>query len=288
MGGVWGSVFAPGLFTYTFMVHAWVALLAVAVAAPVVGYFVVLRGAAFMAHAIPQSAFMGAALAVLVGASPLVGVGAATLATAAGLAVLDRPQRPGASGAVVAMVLVLSLGLGNLFLALSNAYAGEVYALLFGQLVGVSAGEAWLSVMLMVVLLGTVAYVYRPLLLTSVLPESAEARGVRLMPVNLVFALLLALAATMTVPVVGSLLSFSLLVGPAATASRLTAHPARLLGGAVALAVVTVAVALVLAYDTGAPIGFVVTALTALSYVAASALGRWPHGGERAADARGA
>ena len=68
-----------------FMVNAWVIGTIVAVVGGVVGFFVVLRGAAFAAHAIPNGAFAGAAGANLLGINPLIGLGVFSLGAALGI-----------------------------------------------------------------------------------------------------------------------------------------------------------------------------------------------------------
>ena len=110
----------------------------VAVVAGVVGFFVVLRGAAFVADAVPQGAFTGAAGASLIGVSTLVGLAVASLAGALGIGWLGRRGR---HDVATALVLVVMLGLGSLFLSFSSEYAPEIYSLLFGEVLGVSATE---------------------------------------------------------------------------------------------------------------------------------------------------
>ncbi|WP_245575831.1 metal ABC transporter permease [Alicyclobacillus contaminans] len=107
---------------------------------------------------------------------------------------------------------------------------------------------------------------YRPLLFATVQPETAQARGVAVRWVDLLFLLVLAVAVEAGALAIGALLSFSLMMGPASTAVHLTHHPGRALAGAVLMAWFTVWLALVLAYDTGLPVGFFVAVISALIY----------------------
>jgi len=266
MGAWWGAAFPPGLFTYAFMVNAWLAGTAIAIAAALVGFFVVLRGQSFMAHAIPQSAFAGAAAAVLLGLNPLAGMAVGSGAIALGIALLGRGR---GEGIATAMVLVLGLGMGNLFLTMAGVYAPEVFGLLFGQLVGISAAEVREIAVLALVLLGAFAFAARPLLFASAMPQTAAARGRSPAAMRIVFALLVALTATLTVPVVGALLAFSLMVAPAAAAAQVARSPAAAMAAGVAIALLSVWMSIVIAYDTNLPIGFVVSAVCALGYVTA-------------------
>lgn len=249
-----------------FMVNAWVAGTIVAVIAGIVGFFVVLRGNAFLAHAVPHGAFAGAAGAVLVGLDPLIGLGVFAAGGALMISTLGRRAR---SDVVTALTLVTMLGLGALFLSRSSEYSAEVFALLFGQVLGVSGLEITPMIVLGALCLVTLAVVYRPLLLASTLPATAPSRGVAPQTMSIVFGLVLACATTMSVPVVGALLMFALLVGPPATARLLTKRPATAIPLSAALAIVTVWGAIALAYVTDWPVGFFVTAISAFVYLVA-------------------
>ena len=124
----------------SFMVNAWLIGSIVAIVAGVVGFFVVMRGSAFAAHAIPNGAFAGAAGANLLGVNPLVGLGVFSLAAALGIAELSRRGR---ADAVTALALVMMLALGAAFLSQSTEYEPAIFSLLFGEILGVSTGQLW-------------------------------------------------------------------------------------------------------------------------------------------------
>src|SRR5579859_7961133 len=121
-----------------FMVNTWTVATIVAAVAGVVGFFVVLRGSAFVADALPTGAFAGAAGASLVGVSTLVGLGVFSLLGALGIGWLGRRSR---HDVATALTLVMMLGLGSLFLSLSTQYESEIYSLLFGEVLGISVNE---------------------------------------------------------------------------------------------------------------------------------------------------
>ncbi len=79
---------------------------------------------------------------------------------------------------VTALALVVMLGLGALFVSISSQYAEETYSLLFGEVFGVSQGEVLPILGLGVAPAVAIGVAFRPLMLTSALPEVAEARGV--------------------------------------------------------------------------------------------------------------
>ncbi|HXW31917.1 MAG TPA: metal ABC transporter permease [Acidimicrobiales bacterium] len=238
-----------------YMLNTWAAATMVAMVAGVVGFFVVLRGSAFVAHAIPHGAFGGAAGAYLLGVNTVYGLGAFAVAGAAGIGWLGRRGR---HDVATALSLVMMLGLGAFFLSLSSEYSAEVFALLFGEVLGVARGDLLPIAALGAACLAVVAMVYRPLLLASVMPEVARARGLRTATLETVFLLVVAMATTMTVPVVGAFLMFSLTIGPAGAARSLTDSPPRAIGLSVAIALATVWTAIAVSYETNWPIGFFV------------------------------
>src|ERR1700684_1560755 len=113
-----------------FMVNAWTVGSIVALVAGVVGFFTVLRGSAFVAHAIPNGSFAGAAGASLIGVSTLFGLGVFSACRALGIGLLGRRGR---HDVATALTLVFMLGLGALFLSFSVEYEPEVTSLLFGE-----------------------------------------------------------------------------------------------------------------------------------------------------------
>src|SRR6185312_7227497 len=118
-----------------------------------------------------------------------------------------------------ALVLAAALGLGALFIALNGTYATEAFTLLFGAIVGVSREEVWQTALLALACMVGLAALYRPLLLASVDAEMAAARGVPVRLVGILFLVVVGVAAAVTIPTVGTLLIFSLMVGPAGAAS---------------------------------------------------------------------
>ena len=257
-----------------FMINAWEASTVVAAVAGVVGFFVVLRGEAFAAHSLPNGAFAGAAGAVLVGASTLVGLGAFSLAGAGMIVVLGRRAR---SDVATALTIVLMLALGDLFLSRTSEYAPEIFSLLFGEVLGVSTSKLGPTVAIAAICLLAIVVLYRPLLLSSVTPDVAAARGVNPRLMDLAFLVVGALVTTMAVPVVGTLLIFSLLIGPPAAARSFTDRPSIAIGLSVVFALLTVWVAIAASYQTNLPIGFFVGAMSAFAYTIGRAWSAWGH-----------
>jgi zinc/manganese transport system permease protein len=246
-----------------FRVNAWIVATLVAIVGGAVGFFVVMRGSAFVAHAIPNGSFAGAAGASLIGVSSLVGLGVFSVGGALGIGLLTKRGR---HDVATALTLVFMLGLGALFLSQSLDDGPALSSLLFGEVLGISVQELWPTIGLTLVCLLALAALWRPLLLDSVLPDSAIRSG--RLNVEVAFLLLVALTTTMTVPVVGTTLIFSLMIGPPAGARAFTHRPGAAVALSVAMAVAIVWAAIALSYNTNWPVGFYVGTLSAGCYAA--------------------
>src|ERR1700728_2682868 len=246
-----------------FMTNTWIVATIVAVVAGAVGFFVELRGSAFVADALPTGAFAGAAGASLIGVNTLIGLGVFSLLGALGIGWLGRRAR---HDVAVALALVVMLGLGALFLSFSVEYAPEIYSLLFGEVLGISVNEIAPVAVLGAVCIVAIMVLYRPLMLSSVMPELGEARGVRAYRIEMCFLVVLALATSMALPVVGALLIFSLMIGPPAAARAVTDRPLLAMGLSVVIALATVWVAIAVSYHTNWPVGFFVGTIAAVCY----------------------
>jgi zinc/manganese transport system permease protein len=251
------------------MLNTWITASVVAVVAGITGFFAVLRGSTFAAHAIPNGAFAGAAGASLLGISVIWGLAVFAVGGALGIGLLGSQARGrGArTDVVTALALVVMLGLGALFVSVSSQYAQETYSLLFGEVFGVSRAEVLPILGLGAAAAAAIGVAFRPLMLTSALPEVAEARGVSTRRVEIYFLIVMALATSMTVPVVGALLMFSLMIGPAAAARSVTARPGTALALSVAIALATVWLSIALSYQTNWPLGFFVGTVGAAFYL---------------------
>jgi zinc/manganese transport system permease protein len=253
------------LFAYEFMRNAYAAGTAAAIAAGVVGYFVVLRSLSFAAHTLSQIGFAGATGALAAGIDPLYGLLMMNGLGATAIGLLGRRQR--GRDVVVGVVLSASLGLGLLFLALYRAQ--QAVPVLVGDVLGISAHEVLITELLVAVIVVAVAFVYRPLLFASLDEEIAQARGVNLGLMSFIVMFILAVTASVATPIVGVLLTFSLLVGPAAAAATLVSTPSRAIAVSVALAVLYMWIGLAVSYWIDFPPSVFVTAMAFAVYVAA-------------------
>ncbi len=249
---------------YDFMRHAFAAGGIVALTAGLIGFFLVLRGQTFAGHALSHVGFTGATGAVLLGLSPLWGLVTITVAAGIGMGLLG--ERLAGRDVAIGLVLSTALGFGLLFLHFFTAYASQASALLFGNVFGVDAATVWSLAALGLLSLSGLCVIARPLLFATLQPELAEAKGVPMRLVSALFLSLVALATAGCAQIVGVLLVFTLMVGPAAAAQRLTIRlgTGLLLSATLALAEAWGGIGL--AWLTDWPASFWITALSAGFY----------------------
>jgi len=253
------------ILQYQFMQHAFEAGTLVAIVAGIVGYFVVLRRSSFAAHALSHIGFAGAAGAVLLGVSPILGLFAFTSAGGIGMTVLG--PRASNRDVQIGTVLAFMLGLGVLFISLYTGYATEAYSILFGEILGISSVDVIVTAVAAIAILCATAFVYRPLLFASLDEDVAEAKGLHMHMLGIVFMLLVALATSIAVQVVGVLLIFSLMVTPAAIAQRLAKRPWHAVLISVIISLTATWVGLFVAFYEPYPVSFFITTFVFILYL---------------------
>ncbi|HEX9613294.1 MAG TPA: metal ABC transporter permease [Candidatus Bathyarchaeia archaeon] len=255
------------IFYYPFMQHAYEAGTVVAIVAGIVGYFVVLRRSSFAAHSLSHIGFAGAAGAALFGISPVYGLLLFTTVGGSSMAVLS--PKATYRDISIGTVLAFMLGLGVLFISLYTGYATAAYSILFGEILGISSSDVLLTLIAGLAILAAVALVYRPLLFASLDEEVAEAKGLPTFLLGIVFMLLVAVATSIAVQVVGVLLIFSLMVTPAAIAQQLAKRPRRVIIISVAVALMTTWLGLFVAFYEPYPVSFFMTSIVFVLYLLA-------------------
>jgi zinc/manganese transport system permease protein len=253
------------IFQYQFMQHAFEAGTIVAIIAGIVGYFVVLRRSSFAAHALSHIGFAGAAGAVLFGVNPVFGLLLFTSVGGVGIAALG--PRAANRDIQIGTVLAFMLGLGVLFISLYTGYATEAYSILFGEILGISSGDVLVTSLVSLIILAAIVVVYRPLLFASLDEEVAEAKGMPMLLLGTIFMLLVAVATSIAVQVVGVLLIFSLMVTPAAIAQRLTKRPQHAIIISVAIATAATWLGLFIAFYEPYPVSFFITSIVFILYL---------------------
>ncbi len=244
-----------------------------AIVSGLVGYFVVLRGQTFACEALSHVGFAGAAGAALLGIGALQGMFLFTLLAALGMGALGKRLR--GRDVEIGMVLSFVLGLGVLCLSIYTGNAGAAVSVLFGSILSVTRQDVLVTLAASLLVIASLAALFRPLLFSSVDPEVAEARGLPVRGLSIIFLLLLALSVSQAVQVVGALLVFTLLVMPAAAAEYLTSRPPLAILLAVSISLACTWGGLALAFIGQAPVSFYIVSLASLFYAFARLYRAW-------------
>ncbi len=254
------------ILTSGFMRNALIGGTLVALAAGLIGYFIVVRNTAFAAHALAHIGFPGATGAVLVGVPVTLGLGVFCIGGALVIGALGKKadDREIATGTVLAA----ATGLGLFFSSLATKSTSTVTNVLFGNLLAVTHAQLVTFGVLVLVLAVAITALFRPLLFSSVNADVAEAKGVPVRALSVVFMALLGLAVTMAVQAVGTLLLFALVVTPAATAIMLTARPIAAMATSTVLSLLAVWGGLVVSAILNLPPSFAIVTLVCAVWLA--------------------
>ena len=243
----------------SFMRNAWLGGTIVALAAGLMGYFIVVRNSSFAAHALAHIGLPGATGAVLLGLPAAYGLGVFCVGGALAIGALGK--RASDRDVATGTVLAFATGLGLFFNSLATRNSSTLTNVLFGNLLAITTEQLVGFLTLLLVLAACMAFIYRPLLFTSVNSQVAEAKGVPVRGLSVVFMVLLAFTVTMAVQAVGTLLLFALVVTPAATALIFTARPVYAMAVSAGIGVFSVWAGLALSAMFNLPPSFLVVTL---------------------------
>jgi ABC-type Mn2+/Zn2+ transport system permease subunit len=259
-------------FTLEFMQRALAASLIVGVLCSVLGCFVVLRAMAFLGDALAHAILPGVAVAYLLGADLLAGALVAALAVALGIGLLSR------RGAVkedtaIGILFAAALALGVMLISTVRSYATDLTHILFGNVLGVSGADLWLTGILALTVLGTVLLLYKELLLASFDPVLAHTLRRRPELLRYVMLVLLALTVVVSLQTVGVGLVAAMLVTPAASAYLLTRRLPAMMAVAALIGAASSVSGLYVSYyldvASGAAVVLIATAVFLVAFVAA-------------------
>ena len=277
MGGFLHYVVEPGLLSSGPVRTAVLVGTVVAVTSGVVGVLTVIRGQSFAGHSLADVATTGGAGAFLAGVSQFWGFLLAGIAGAAVMELIGVQRRRGRDVAT-GVVLGAALGAAALFLylgTLTSSTTGASFTILFGSMFVISPDTVPALIASGLLALVVVAVLSRVLLLTALSPDLAAARGVPVRAVGVAYLVALAVAVSLSAVVIGAVLSTALLIGPAATALRITRTPVRAMTAAALVGTAATWLGILLAYDSyywppggrGWPVSFFVVAVVVLGYL---------------------
>jgi zinc transport system permease protein len=261
------------IFTYSFMVRALIAGLIVAVIAPLIGNFLVMKRFAMIADTLAHVALAGVAVGLLTGTQPVIATIFLTVLTAIVIQRLSsRGKMP--SETVLALFMPGGLAVALVLISLANGFNSNLFSYLFGSISTVSSNEIYLIAGLGLLVLATIFAFYQQLLFTSFDEEGARLKGVKVARINLLLMVLTALTVSLTMRVVGALLVSALMVIPSAAAMRVGRSFKQSFFLSVLFALCAVVFGLLVAFYFNLPAGGAIVLVSLGIFAGASAVGK--------------
>jgi len=267
-------------FTYGFMQRGFVAAIIVGILCAVIGCYVVLRGMAFMGDAMAHAILPGVAIAYLLKGNLLIGALIAAIVVAIGISLFSKNGTIKEDTAI-GIFFAAALSLGVALISGIRSYAVDLSHILFGNVLGVSIPDLWMTGILALIVIATIVVLYKPFMVISFDPVLAATLR---MPANLLRSLLLvliALTVVVSLQTVGVGLVAAMLVTPAATAYLLVRRLSRMLIISAAIGAISSVIGLYLSFylniASGAAIVLCATLLFVIAYLFAPEKGILAH-----------
>lgn len=257
------------IFQYSFMIRAFLAGLMIAVIAPLIGNFLVVRRFSLIADTLSHVALSGVAIGLLLKTQPLlVTIIVTTIAAIAIEKLRSSKNIPGE--AVLAMFLPGGLALSIVLISLANGFNANLFSYLFGSITTVTESDLWLTLGLGIITLATVIFFYKKLLFASFDEESAKVSGISVGFINTILIVLTAITVSLSMRVVGILLIGALMVIPVVTGMQLGRSFLQSIFYSLGFALIAVVVGLFASYYLNLPAGgaIVLLSLSIFGFVA--------------------
>jgi manganese/iron transport system permease protein len=254
---------------YDFFVRAIIASALVGVACAIVGSFVVLKGMSFIGDAVSHAAFPGVVIAYLVGAPIILGGAIAAIGTALGIGAITR--RTGLrADAIIGVLFAGMFALGVAIFSSIPNYVGDLFHFLFGDVLGISAGDLGALTLLVLGLLVVLRLLWKELLFSTFDPLGAGAAGLPVRRLDDLLLILIAVTIVISLQAVGIVLVVAMITTPAATAQLLVKRFTSMIRVAALIGVSAAVVGLYLSYSldiaSGAAIVIIETALFMIAF----------------------
>ncbi|NHV96813.1 MAG: metal ABC transporter permease [Thaumarchaeota archaeon] len=250
---------------YEFIRNAVFTALIASVACGIIGVYVVVNRIVFLSDGISHAAFGGIGLGYFLGLNPI--YAAITFAVAVAVGVGATSKKLGArEDTVIGVIWALGMAVGIIFVKLTPGYVPDLFSYLFGNILTVPRSDLIVMLVLDLILVLTVALLFKELLAISFDREFAQTLR---LPVNLIYYILLTLVAltvVMLIRVVGVILVMALLTIPAAVSEIFTKRLVHMMFGAAALSLLFTLLGLWLSYLTNLPSGATIVLLASAVY----------------------
>jgi ABC-type Mn2+/Zn2+ transport system permease subunit len=257
-------------FALAFMQRGLLAALIVGVLCAVVGCYVVLRSMAFLGDALAHAILPGVAIAYLLGGNLLIGALLAAVVVALLVGVITERSALKEDTAI-GILFAAALSLGVAMISSIRTYAVDLSHILFGNLLGVSSSDLWITGILALLVLVIIAVLYRPFIVIAFDPILAATLKLPTRLLNRLMLILIALTIVISIQTVGVGLVAAMLVTPAATAYMLARRLPAMMAISAACGAASSIIGLFLSYyaniSSGAAIVLVASALFLVAFI---------------------
>jgi len=254
------------IFRFEFMERAFIAGLIIAMIAPFIGSFLVVRRLSIIADALSHVALTGVALGLLIGSNPLITTVIVTIITAYIIEEI-RFRNDISAESILAMILPGGLALALILISVAGGFNSSIFSYLFGSIMTVTWNDIWIMSGLGVGIVSLLLLFYRQILYTSFDEESARTSGINVRLTNHLFMILIALTVSVAMKIVGALLIGSLMVIPVITAMQITKGFRTSIIVAILLAIVCVFSGLTISYYINLPAGATIVVISILLFL---------------------
>lgn len=262
------------LFQYEFMVRAFLAGVIVAVIAPLIGSFLVVRRLSLIADALSHVALTGVALGLLIGINPLITTIFCTVITAYIIEEIRSNERISGES-ILAMILPGGLALALLLISIANGFNTNLFAYLFGSIATVTQQDIWIIFGLGICIITIISLFYRQFVYTSFDEESARTSGIPVRVINHIFMILIALTVSVVMKVVGALLIGALMIIPVISAMQIVKGFKASILVAIGVALISVVIGLTSSYYANLPAGATIVIVSILLFIVTSIFKRY-------------
>jgi manganese/iron transport system permease protein len=206
---------------YEFMRRALVEVIIMGVVTGAIGTYIVLRGLSFIGDALSHAIFPGIVIAFLVGQSIFIGALIFGVLTSTAIGVVSTSRRIKEDTAIGVMFAGM-FALGIVLISSSRNFTRDLASFLFGNVLGVTTGDIYLSAIAGAAVLLLIVLFYRELLISSFDRVAAQAMGIKVFWIDMLLLFMISLTIIVSLRAVGNILVVAMLVTPAAAARQLT------------------------------------------------------------------
>ncbi len=214
-----GTDLMPGIFSYDFMLRAFMAGIAIGLAAPLIGCFLVAKRYSIIADTLAHASLAGVAAGALLFINPLLGA----LGVGFVLALVIEKLRAGrvlTGDVALAMFMSSGLAVAIVLIGLSKNAQIDLFSYLFGSITTVSGQDLWIILPLAGIVVAFTGLFYKELAYLAFDDESAQVSGVPATLLNQALVILAAVTVVLSLRIVGGLLIGALMVIPVAAAMQ--------------------------------------------------------------------